>query len=103
MKRLLDSMDLGLGFDDSDFERKEKTTAGTKTSYNARVCNPLVSIQYTQRIRSSCGLPFSSAFCPNIYRTIELQNIPENIFSQSLAESEMINIIKDFVFRLLGF
>ena len=75
MKRLLDSMDLGLGFDDSDFERKEKTTAGTKTSYNARVCNPLVSIQYTQRIRSSCGLPFSSAFCPNIDRTIELQRI----------------------------
>ncbi|KAK7101189.1 uncharacterized protein C8orf76 homolog [Littorina saxatilis] len=34
-------MDLGLGFDDSDFERKEKITAGTKTSYNAKVCNPL--------------------------------------------------------------
>ncbi|XP_076441238.1 uncharacterized protein C8orf76 homolog [Babylonia areolata] len=34
-------MDLGLGFDDDDFERKQKTTAGTKTSYNAKICSPL--------------------------------------------------------------
>ncbi|KAK7490418.1 hypothetical protein BaRGS_00018397 [Batillaria attramentaria] len=34
-------MDLGLDFDDSDFETKQKPRVGPLTSYNARTCSPL--------------------------------------------------------------
>ena len=63
-------MDLGLGFDDSDFERKQKTTAGTKTSYNAKVCTSLVSMAHT-KLRSVAelhGLMICHAIVTKCYR-----------------------------------
>lgn len=37
-------MDLGLGFDDDDFESKKSDHQGIKKSYNAKFCHEYVSM-----------------------------------------------------------
>ena len=38
-------MDLGLGFDDEDFESKKQSGQENKKSYNAKFCSEYVSIK----------------------------------------------------------